>query len=474
MTMEARCQGQSEQSARILYTPYKICQNKCCHFKIINLILKAPIQMSNGKIVIPRKGTPQGGILSPLLANVNLNEFDHWVENQWAKRDIPSITPHFPKGVRDYGKEVKHLKRKTRLKQMHIVRYADDFKIFTNTRSSANKIFKACTMWLEERLKLPISEEKSKVTNLKKEYSEFLGFKLKARKKGKKRVAETHITEKALKNITIKLNKQIKNIQEVGGSSLQQIKEINKFNSMVIGIHNYYEIANQINIDLSRLAKNVDNRMYNRFPKVKMRNKTNSEGYTRIGEYKGKDKGLLKYTKRNLKYMRYLMKRPLLSIGDVKARTPLQKKRAINKYVVEGRKLIHDKLKKISQSELEYLRNIPIGTNQKSTVQLYDNRIALYVAQNGKCAISKKALIGNMHIHHKIPWCKSHDNSYQNLILITKEVHRAIHATKSEVIQKYLDLLNLDRKQIKKLNTLRELVGNEPIAENVELELSNV
>lgn len=38
MTMEARCQGQSEQSARILYTPYKICQNKCCHFKLIVMI----------------------------------------------------------------------------------------------------------------------------------------------------------------------------------------------------------------------------------------------------------------------------------------------------------------------------------------------------------------------------------------------------------------------------------------------------
>ena len=40
MTMEARCQGQSEQSARILYTPYKICQNKCCHF---NVTWEAPL-----------------------------------------------------------------------------------------------------------------------------------------------------------------------------------------------------------------------------------------------------------------------------------------------------------------------------------------------------------------------------------------------------------------------------------------------
>ncbi|MGL5686779.1 MAG: reverse transcriptase domain-containing protein [Vagococcus fluvialis] len=100
----------------------------------------------------------------------------------------------------------------TKLKPMYIVRYADDFKIFTNNRSNAEKIFKASQLWLEERLKLPISTEKSKVTNLKKEYSEFLGFKLKARKKGTKRVSETHIADKALKNI--KLKQQIKTIQK--------------------------------------------------------------------------------------------------------------------------------------------------------------------------------------------------------------------------------------------------------------------
>ncbi len=47
------------------------------------------------------------------------------------------------------------------------------------------KIFKACEMWLQERLKLPISKEKSKITNLRKESSEFLGFEIKMVKKGK-------------------------------------------------------------------------------------------------------------------------------------------------------------------------------------------------------------------------------------------------------------------------------------------------
>ncbi len=78
------------------------------------------------------------------------------------------------------------LRSYTKLKECYLVRYADNFKIFCKEHSDAVKLFEATKQWLWERLGLEISPEKSKIVNVKRHYSEFLGFKLKVREKGKK------------------------------------------------------------------------------------------------------------------------------------------------------------------------------------------------------------------------------------------------------------------------------------------------
>ena len=52
---------------------------------IIKEMLKAPVVLPNGEKTYPTRGTPQGGILSPLLANIVLNELDWWIASQWEQ-----------------------------------------------------------------------------------------------------------------------------------------------------------------------------------------------------------------------------------------------------------------------------------------------------------------------------------------------------------------------------------------------------
>ena len=172
--------------------------------------------MPNGSIVYPDKGTPQGGILSPLLANVVLNELDWWVTSQWTEMykqmEKAPKTQLNKKGRRILSNEYKVL-RKSKLKEMYIVRYADDFKIFCKTRSEAVKIKAAVTDWLSHRLKLQVSEEKTSITNLRKHYSEFLGFKFKLQTKGKKEVIYAIMSDKEVTSAKLKLIELIKSMK---------------------------------------------------------------------------------------------------------------------------------------------------------------------------------------------------------------------------------------------------------------------
>jgi group II intron reverse transcriptase/maturase len=207
---------------------------------IISRMLKAEIE----GIGIPTKGTPQGGILSPLLANINLNELDHWIASQW--QNIP--TKHQYTQTNKYP-----ALKKTNLKEVYIVRYADDFKLFCRTYEGADKIFEATKQWLKERLDLEISTEKSKIVKLRKQYSEFLGIKFKVKRKGKKKnkddkyVVTSKMLDKAIENTTKDIKTEIKKIRN-GRSN------VNKLNSIIRGKHNYYSMATNVSLDFNKIA----------------------------------------------------------------------------------------------------------------------------------------------------------------------------------------------------------------------------
>ena len=106
-------------------------------------MLKAPIVLPNGKTRLSNKGTPQGGILSSLLANINLNEFDWWIANQVGNKNVRTINDHLIKKTGLYSHQYRYeqLRKTSTLKEMYIVRYADDFKIFTTQHVPMRKRF---------------------------------------------------------------------------------------------------------------------------------------------------------------------------------------------------------------------------------------------------------------------------------------------------------------------------------------------
>ena len=412
---------------------------------IIKEMLKAPIILPDGSKVLPQKGTPQGGVLSPLLANIVLNELDWWISSQWETH--PTHTPYkiieHKEGHQDRGSIYRALKR-SNLKEMYIVRYADDFKIFCRKRDDANKAYFAIKQWLAERLKLEISEEKSKVVSLKRHYSEFLGFELKVVQKRKKWVVRSHMCQKAIQRETHVLIEQIKDMQHPQDAANGALA-VTKYNAMVIGIHNYYQIAIDVNLDCKTIRRNINICLHNR-----LRHKITKTGQV-VGKYIRQRYG-------QSKDIQFIYGCPIAPIGSVQHKKPMSKKRTINSYTPEGRAEIHDGLKLNMSILLQLMKtSTPMGS-----VEFMDNRLSLWCAQYGKCAITgRELMVDEIHCHHKIPKEPPFygTDRYENLIIVHVDVHRLIHATAPETIAKYLAMLNLTKRQLNKVNSLRKSAG---------------
>lgn len=108
---------------------------------LIHKFLRAPV-MEDGKVGGKTQiGTPQGGCISPVLANILLNELDQLLDERGIK----------------------------------FVRYADDMVIMTKSQKAAERVLANVTKYLEEKLFLKVNKDKTKISKASKE-NQFLGF----------------------------------------------------------------------------------------------------------------------------------------------------------------------------------------------------------------------------------------------------------------------------------------------------------
>lgn len=245
--------------------------------------------------------------------------------------------------------------------------------------------------------------------------------------------------------------------------------QIQKYNSMVIGVHNYYSMAVLASQDCGRIARQISCVMKNRFGKELKSRKQIERMKHKKRRRKKKYTGIKIVINKSIverygssEQLRFLDGFAVAPVEYVKMRVLMKKAQAVNKFTPQGRSEIHRKLR----MDLSTIRKLMETVDRRKTIQFTDNRISKFVAQGGKCYVTGKILLdGEIYCHHKKEG-KKKDDSYGNLVIVHKDIHKLIHAKKQEDIRyyfsKYGKYINLG-----KLNRLRKAINNFEIKENV-------
>jgi RNA-directed DNA polymerase len=421
---------------------------------IIKGMLKAGIM---DELKINTLGTPQGGIISPLLANVYLDKLDQWITQEWENKKTRS------KYERNDGR-LEALRKRSNLKPAYLVRYADDWILITDSRKHAEKWKKRISKYLETNLKLRLSDEKTYITNIRKKPINFVGFEMKM-VKGKAQkgwITRSRPNRSRLKTKALEVRKsirEIKKIKVVGNKSLSEnlVDRINQVNSKIRGIIQYYEASTWGYVELKKFSSTLHKtglRALKRFGgKAIPANETNnllsihSEHQQKIPsiEYKGLWVGIT-----SLNFFRW--------------KKTKVKNQEETPYTLKGRELYRKRTGKkpllVRADELLSLHRstmIGKGLNKKLyNFEYYLNRAYAFNRDKGKCRVCGDYVTeSNVHIHHVRPYLLLNEvNRVSNLATVHISCHKLIHAKvlnemlTGKVKQKVLDFRDKLRKPI--------------------------
>jgi group II intron reverse transcriptase/maturase len=179
--------------------------------KLIAMWLKAGV-MEEMSVRTATTGTPQGGVISPLLANLYL----HWLDQTWDKRKF---------GERSHD--------------AHLVRYADDFVILCKERPD---FYLEQARQVLDRLGLTLNAKKTRVLNVEAEPFDFLGhrFTVRPSKKTGKQNTFYHPSPKAMNSI----KKKVREIVQTGQHWELPLLIKERINPLLRGWGNYFKMGN--------------------------------------------------------------------------------------------------------------------------------------------------------------------------------------------------------------------------------------
>jgi RNA-directed DNA polymerase len=188
---------------------------------LVRQFLGAGIMTQQGSLAATPSGTPQGAILSPLLANVALSVLDRHFEAAWAARTKNQRVRDRAKGLPSY----------------RMIRYADDFVVLVRgSKTHAQALKEQTAEFMREQLRLTLSPEKTQITHVDDGF-DLLGFRIVRRPRpGRAPVAYSFPSKRALREV-------IHRIKELTGRTTTNLSLealIHRLNPVLRGWTNYH------------------------------------------------------------------------------------------------------------------------------------------------------------------------------------------------------------------------------------------
>jgi RNA-directed DNA polymerase len=194
--------------------------------------LKAGV-MEEGLFARTETGVPQGGVISPLLANVYLHELDKWASQKW---DIP----HSERQRRRYHG----------LGNYKMVRYADDFVVVSNDGIAGVRAVKEeIKQFLTTELYLELSDEKTVITHVNDGF-DFLGFHIQRRQPEGRWVIHLRPAEKGKERV----KNRLKELTSRNWTWMDEYTRLTSLNAIVQGWCNYYRHTS-LHMDLEEISR---------------------------------------------------------------------------------------------------------------------------------------------------------------------------------------------------------------------------
>ena len=409
------------------------------HDKRVLSIIKAMLKagyIESGIYYATTIGSPQGSILSPLLSNVYLNDFDSYIGRSYME-------PH---------RQCKHKCNDTRrLKWSGITpkynyRFADDWVILTSTQAEALRLKRQLTKYFRYRMKLDLSQEKTYVTDLRTDGIHFLGFVVKAERKRKTpdpaTWSETLVGKPFpdMNRLTKKICNLSKEVRRIGlfTQPNTQAAQIQYVNSIIMGLAQYLQpsicsaayhaIDRRINNTALAVWKNLFPKRYNQM-QVPLQTLCNlphrHEGYkskTFAIEIEGKWFGITCAFITHAKYETRPFNQHMTPYTE-------EGRRIYVSYRTKHKPLPCDR-PSINTPEDILLSAYARGKGWKANFEYFMNREYAYNRDKGKCKCCGRFFSDNLpkhchHVNNKLPVEKI--NKVSNLAWLCVPCHRMVH-----------------------------------------------